>query len=205
MMKGRKAFTLIEMLVVIGIIAVLVAASIAAYSGVIRTVEKAKAQDLVHQVATALAAMYEQNDGQWPVRMAMVGETGGRLDDQVAFAFVSGDTKYLTLDHSGGKLIGYDRFGVLDPWGTAILKRKGRSATLSDVASDKSDHMLWFAVDANGNGVIEGAMVGGESVNVRATAIVWCAGRDGRIESYTQGLKKDDVYSWTVGQTKDVN
>lgn len=203
-MRKKKGFTLIEMLVVIGIIAVLIAASIAAYSGVIRTVEKAKAQDLVHQVATALAAMYEQNGGQWPVRMAMVGETGGRLDDQVAFAFVSGDTKYLTLDHSGGKLIGYDRFGVLDPWGTAIVKSKGKKASLSDVAGDKSDHMLWFAVDANGNGVIEGAMVGGESVNVRATAIVWCAGRDGKIEPYARGLRKDDVYSWAVGQTKDV-
>ena len=200
----KKGFTLIEMLVVIGIISVLIAASIAAYSGVIRTVEKSRAEDLVHQVATALSAMYEQNGGQWPVRMAMVGETGGRLDDLVAYAFVSGDTKYLTLDHSGGKLIGYDRFGVLDPWGTAILKTRGKKAKLSDVASDKSDHMLWFAVDANGNGIVEGAMVGGEPVDVRATAIVWCAGRDGKIETYTRGRRKDDVYSWTVGQTKDV-
>ena len=200
----KKGFTLIEMLVVIGIIAVLIAASIAAYSGVMRMAEKSRAEDLVHQVATALAAMYEQNDGQWPVRMAMVGETGGRLDDQAAYAFVSGNTKYLTLDHSGGKLVGYDRFGVLDPWGTAILKRKGRSATLSDIAGDRSDHLLWFAVDADGDGKIVGAKVGGESVDVRATAIVWCAGRDGKIESYAQGLKKDDVYSWTVGQTKDV-
>ena len=215
----KRGFTLIEMLVVIGIIAVLIAASIGSYSGVMHLAEKSRAEDLVHQVATALTTMYQQNDGQWPVRMAMVGETGGRLDDQVAYAFVSGNTKYLTLDHSGGKLIGYDRFGVLDPWGVAILKRKGRSATLKDVASNTSDHMLWFAVDTDGNGIIEGALVGGQSVNVRATAIVWCAGRDGVISPYpyagggsdSKGANKgkssgrsDDVYSWTVGQTKDV-
>lgn len=201
----RRGFTLIEMLVVIGIIAVLIAASIASYSGVMRAAEKARAEDLVRQVATALATMYEQNNGQWPVRMAMVGEKGAQLDDQVAYAFVSGNTKYLTLDHSGGKLIGYDRFGVLDPWGLAIVKSKGRSAAKKDVSQDNSfDHLLWFAVDADGNGMIEGAMVGGEPVDVRATAIVWCAGRDGKIEPYTQGLRRDDVYSWTVGQTKDV-
>lgn len=194
----KRGFTLIEMLVVIGIIAVLIAASVGSYSALTRTAEKARAKELVQQVALALATMYEQNDGQWPVRMAMVGETGGRLDDQVAHAFVSGDTKYLTLSESGGKLTGYDRFGVLDPWGLAIARRKGTSTSLGDV----QDHMLWFAVDANGDGIIKNVNVGGESLEVRATAIVWCAGRDGKMMPYSRGLRSDDVYSWTEGQTK---
>ena len=196
----RKGFTLIEMLVVIGIIALLIGASIGGYSAVTRAAEKSRATDLAKQVALALATMYEQNDGQWPLRISMAGETGARLDDQAAYAFVSGGTKYLTLSASGGKLTGYDRFGVLDPWGTAILKQRGKSASLADV----QDHLLWFAVDTDGDGIIAGATVGGESVDVRATAIVWCAGKDGKMEPYSRGLRKDDIYSWNVGQTKNV-
>lgn len=196
--ESRSGFSLIEMLVVIGIIAVLIAASIGSYSALTKSAEKAKAKDLVQQVALALTTMYDQNEGQWPVRIAMVGETGAKLDDQAAYAFVSGDTKYLSLSYSGGKLTGYDRFGVLDPWGVAIARRKGTATSLSDV----QDHMLWFAVDGDGDGIIKNASVGGESIEVRATAIVWCAGKDGKMETYSKGLHTDDVYSWSVGQTK---
>ena len=199
-MKIKHGFTLIEMLVTMGIIAALVAAAIGGYSAVTRAAEKARAVDLVKQVAVALTTLYEDNDGTWPLLLATVGERGGRLDDRAAYAFVSGETKYLTLDHSGGKLTGYDRFGLLDPWGRNIVKNKGRSATLKDV----QNHMLWFAVDTDGDGIITEANVGGESINVRATAIVWCAGKDGKILPYSQGLRKDDVYSWSKGQTQDV-
>lgn len=194
----RRGFTLIEMLVVIGIIAVLIAASLGGYSALTKTAEKARANELVKQVALALTTMYDQNNGQWPVRIAMVGEKGAKLDALTAYSLVSGNTKFLSLSHSGGKLTGHDRFGVLDPWGMEIAKKKGTSATLEDV----QDHLLWFAVDADGDGIIQNANVGDESVEVRATAIVWCAGKDGKMESYSTGLRHDDVYSWTVGQTK---
>ena len=189
------------MLMVIGIIAVLIAASVGSYSALARSAERAKATDLVQQVALALSTLYEQNGGRWPVRLAMVGETGAELDNQAGYALATGGkSKVLTLDVSGGKLVGYDRFGVLDPWGVQILKRRGKSATSGDVKS----HLLWFAVDVDGDGVISGAGVGGESIDVRATAIVWCAGKDGKMLPYSKGLRGDDVYSWTVGQTKNV-
>ena len=196
----KRAFTLIEMLVVIGIVAILVVAASQSLVSASRAAQKAKAQDLVQQVATALSAMYEANEGLWPKRLAVAGERGTQIDERLGYAFVSGDNNYLSLDHSGGKLVGYDRFGVLDPWGADIVRKKGTSAALKDVEG----HRLWFAVDADGDGVIAGANVGGESVDVRATAIVWCAGKDGKMEPYSKGLKKDDVYSWTVGQTRDV-
>ena len=53
----KKGFTLIEMLVVIGIIAALIAAAIGSYSGVTRAAEKAKCRELVAQVATALTTL----------------------------------------------------------------------------------------------------------------------------------------------------
>ena len=196
----NRGFTLIEMLVVIGIIGILVAATLAGVSSVSRAAQRARAADLTQQVAQALSAMYADKDGQWPKRIAMVGERGGRLNDIAAYPFVGGDRQYLSLDHSGGHLCGYDRFGVLDPWGLEIAKRSGNAVTLKAV----ENHLLWFAVDVDGDGIISGANVGGESLNVRATAIVWGAGADGKMEPYSKGLKKDDVYSWTVGQTRDV-
>ena len=199
-MEMKRGFTLIELLVVIGIIIVIMGASIGGFSAMTKSAEKTRARELVDQVATALSTLYAQENGNWPLRIASVGETGGRLDDLAAYPLASGNTKYLTLDVSGGKLVGYDRFGVLDPWGVAILKRKGSSASIGDV----QDHLLWFAVDTDGDGIIQGANVGGESVDVRATAIVWSAGKDGKMEPYTKGLKADDVYSWKPGQTKSV-
>lgn len=196
----KRGFTLIEMLLVVGIIAVLVAASLGSYSALTKSAERAKAADLVQQVALALSTLYEHNGGKWPLRMAMAGETGNRLDDKAAYPLVSGATKYLTLSASGGKLTGYDRFGVLDPWGVRKLKERGSRATLADV----QNHLLWFAIDADGDGIVSGANVGGESVDVRATAIVWCAGKDGKLEAYSKGLRGDDVYSWTKGQTRNV-
>jgi len=195
---GRRGFTLIEMLVVIGIIAVLIGASLGSYSAVTKMAEKTRAKDLVGQVALALAAMYEQEEGQWPLRIAAVGESGGELDELVSYTFVSSEVKYLTLSHSGGKLTGYDKFGILDPWGVALIKQKGNSASFEECRP----HRLWFAVDSDGDGIIKGVSVGGESVDIRATAVVWGAGKDGKMEPYTTGLHADDVYSWTVGQTR---
>ena len=53
----KKGFTLIEMLVVIGIIAVLVGASIGGFSAMTRTAERAKCQELVSNVATVLCIL----------------------------------------------------------------------------------------------------------------------------------------------------
>jgi len=195
----KRGFTLIEALLTISIIVVMVAASVGSYSAMTRAADKARARDLVQQVAQALAAMHDNDNGQWPLRMAAVGETGGKLDDLVSYQFVATGVRYLTLNASGGKLIGYDRFGVLDPWGMAIMKRKGPKTTLKDV----EDHLIWFAVDEDGDGVIEGVKVGGEAVTVRATAIAWCGGKDGKIEPYSKSHRSDDVHSWTVGQTRE--
>jgi prepilin-type N-terminal cleavage/methylation domain-containing protein len=211
----KKGFTLIEMLVVIGIIAVLVGASIGGFSAMTRTAERAKCQELVSNVATALTVMFQQ-EGVWPKRLAKNGASDGQLDADAAYAFVSGTTKYLSLSASGGRLTGIDRFGVVSPWATALLKRRGNSASLSDVVSagpsgsmTVQDHILHYALDLDGDGIIQGASVGNQTIDVRATAIVWCGGKDGFVSPYPyanggKGGKTDDVYSWTPGQTKNV-
>lgn len=218
----KRGFTMIEMLVVIGIIAILIGASIGGFSSMTRNAEKAKAQELVNNVATALTAMF-QADGVWPKRLAAQGKTDGKLDAERAYALVSGTTKYFSLAAAGGKLIGHDRFGIVTPWAELVIKREGSSASLGSKVGTMTidDHILHYALDLDGDGRILGASVGGQSIDVRATAIVWCGGKDGVIDPYPYangggsggkgasggkagGHRSDDVYSWTPGQTKDV-
>ena len=210
--EAREGFTLIEMLVVIGIIAVLIGASIGGYSSMTKAAERAKARELVGNVATALTALYQQ-EGNWPKRLATNGGSDGRLDEEACKALALG--KYISLTTTGSgkdiKLAGLDRFGLVTPWATSIIKRKGTAAQKNDQVTTTStvqDHVLHYALDLDGDGVIKGANVGGESVDVRATAIVWSIGKSGGDKGkpwpYHKGLKADDVYSWSPAQTVDV-
>lgn len=219
--KVRQGFTLIELLVVIAIIATLIGASVGAYSSMTRAAEQTRGQELVSNVATALTTLFQQQ-GAWPRRLLKNGSSDGELDADTAYALVAGDTKYMSLTAAGGKLTGLDRFGLVSPWATAVIKRRGTSASLSDVVgSGKTvrDHILHYALDLDGDGIIEGANVGGQSIDIRATAAVWCAGKDGVMDPYPYagggsggkganqsktGHRSDDIYSWAPGQTKKV-
>ena len=221
----RMGFSLVEMLVVIGIIAVLIGASIGGYSAMTKTAEKAKGQEVVSNVATALAAMFQQ-EGVWPKKLASQGKSDGRLTADVCLALARGRYYSLSTDTSdptkATKLIGVDRFGILSPWGTAIVKRKGNGASEGDICDGSTkDYYLHYALDLDGDGIIEGVNVGGKTFDLRATVAVWCGGKDGFIDPYpyagggnnaskgkgessSSGKRSDDIYSWTPGQTKDV-
>ena len=204
----RKGFTLIEMLVVLGIIAVLIGASIGGYSSMTKSAERARCQELVSNTATALTALF-QNEGSWPKRLAEQGATDGKLDENVAYALVANGRSYFSLTKSsdGRSLGGHDRFGIVTPWALSEIKHRGSSASLSTKVRGGGtiqDHILRYAIDLDGDGVIPGVPVGGETVNIRATAVVWCCGKDGKIEAYSAGQKADDIHSWTVGQTRGV-
>ena len=200
-MQSRQGFTLVEMLVVIGIIITLLGASVGGYSAITKMAERSKARELVLNVATGLSAIYQQT-GAWPRRIAEHGEPDGRLDAEVAPAL----NGYVSMNISSGKAAGLDRFGIVTPWATTVLKNKGASASASTVVlyskdgpKSVDDHVLHYAVDLDGDGIVV-ASVGGETINVRASAIVWCAGKDGYMEPYTKGLRQDDIYSWDPGQ-----
>ena len=216
----RPAFTLIEMLVVIGIIAVLIGASLGGYSSMTKTADRARCQEVVSNVATALTALF-QNEGSWPKRLAENGATDGKLDENVAYALVANGRSYFSLTKStdGRSLGGHDRFGILTPWAQAVVKAQGTAASKGSKVGTMTvdDHILHYALDLDGDGKILGASVGGQSVDVRATAIVWCGGKDGVIDPYPYanggggkgssskgGTRSDDVYSWTPAQTRDV-
>ena len=198
----RKAFTLVEMLVVIGIIAVLVAASIGGFAGMTRAAENKKCQELVANTATALTFLF-QKKGMWPM-VLRDGNAAHLLDDKAARALAA--PMSLTTD-GNGKLAGLDRLGLVTPWAAAVVKRRGSSASLGDVVpggGTVEDHLLRYAIDDDGDGIIRDVNVGGESVSVRATAIVWSCGKDGKNWPYSKGIKKGCSYSWTPGQTRGV-
>ena len=127
----KRGFTLVEMLVVIGIIAILIAASIGGFSHMTRTADRTKAQELVSNVATALTALYQQ-EGNWPKRLATNGGSDGQLDKDAAIPLALGKYFSLTTKGSGKeiKLAGLDQFGIVTPWATAVIKRRGTSAQL---------------------------------------------------------------------------
>ena len=204
-----RAFTLVEMLVVVGIIAVLVSATIGTYSAVRNSAEKARTQELVANTATALVALFNDN-GVWP-RQLREGVTKQRLDETAAYALVSG-SKYMSLTSDGkSKTSGLDKFGVVTPAAAAIIKRQGNSVSLSSKLGNGTtieDNILYYAIDLDGDGIIT-TKVGGDAISVRATAIVWCIGKSGGNKGkpwpYKTGIRKDDVYSWSYGQTLQVD
>lgn len=202
----KRAFTLIEMLVVIGIIVILVGASLSGFGAMRKSAERARARELCLQVKTALESIWDA-DGIWPKVIRQKSSAADSvLDEEVAYELAKRGTMALTYNDDSQKTTGIDRFGILSPWGMEAVKNRGSSASLSTSVGDATvkDHLLRFKVDLDGDGVIDGASVGGESVNIRGTVAVWCAGKDGKMESYHKGVKSDDIYTWAPGQTVNV-
>lgn len=189
----RKGFTLVEMLVVIGIITVLMGASMAGYSSMTRTAERTKARELVSNVTTALSALY-QTEGAWPKRLIDGMSSNNKLDENAALPLAK--KGYLTLAYEDNRLTGYDKFGVMTPWAVAVIKQRGSSVNTSTKIGSKTidDHILRFALDEDGDGFTEvPAIENAQSVKVRATACVWCCSKEGSFK------KKDVIKSWTPG------
>lgn len=204
----KKGFTLIELLVVIGIIMVLIGVTVGGYAKMTKTAEKAKVQELVSNAATALTA-YFQTEGSWPKR---IQNGDGRLDANqalvIARGYISMSTDKPSDPKNASKLTGIDQFGLVTPWAQAKIKSLGTAASLESLVTGSStvrDHILYYAVDLDGNGLIEGKELKNISgiEFIRATAAVWCCGKDGKIEEdYARGRRRDHVYSWTYGQTQ---
>ena len=207
----RRGFTLIEMLVVLGILAVLIGIGIGSFSSATRKAQKTRGQELVSNVATALEAVY-QREGCWPRRILANGASDGLLDENVAYELAKRKVMTLTYKDSEKKTSGLDCCGVVTPWAQDAIKSAGQGAntgTRVQTGGTVKDHVLHYAVDVDGDGYVN-ASVGGVSVNIRGSAAVWCCTPSGgKIAPYgssggTTG-KKDrlgDIYSWTRDQVK---
>ena len=203
----KSGFTLVEMLVVIGIIAVLSAAGMVGYSRVIKSARKAKTVELVSNVATALTHILTK-EGTWPEELLQNGGNG-QLDKDVAKVFIRYNLLGLSYNQKTGSegnytLIGKDRCGIVDAEAEAVLKRNKRAQESTPVPSGKTvrEHILYYALDEDGDGFTDVRLKdSGMQLKIRATAVVYAAGPNG-IEEYSLIGRNDDVYSWRPSQVK---
>ena len=203
----KSGFTLVEMLVVIGIIAVLSAAGMVGYSRMIKSARKAKTVELVSNAATALTHILNK-EGVWPEELTQNGGSG-QLDKDVAKVFIRYNLMGVTHNQKSGsegnyRLIGKDRCGIVDAEAEAILKRNKNANEGTRVPSGKSiqEHILYYAIDEDGDGFTDVTMKdSGRQLKIRATAVVYAAGPNG-IEEYDMLGRNDDVYSWRPNQVK---
>ena len=195
----KKGFTLVEMLVVIGIIAILIGAGMTTFSAATRKAQQARAREVVCNVATALEAIY-QREGSFPMQVLRHGNSDGEMTPEVAYALAKRNA--MTLTYKNGRTAGADRCGILTPWGQDVVKRSKSGAsegTKVPTGGTIKDHRIHFAVDVDGDGIVN-ANVGGEALNIRAAAVAWCCGRDGKNCKYSEGLRNGCSYSWSSQQ-----
>jgi prepilin-type N-terminal cleavage/methylation domain-containing protein len=200
----RKGFSLVEMLVVVGIISVLTAAAVVSYTAFVKRANRARGAELVSNVKTAFESIL-QKEGAWPRGILAAGEGGnGEVDRRVGAVLARRNAMSLTyrkVERDGDyvyELTGLDQFGVVTPWAAALIKRRLANGGVNETTpvpegGTIKSHRLRFAVDGTYKGLTK---VTGEGVNaiVRANVCVWCAGMDGKFGT------KDDIYSWTKAQ-----
>jgi len=208
-MRKNKGFTLIEILVVIGIIAILSGALMMGFGRMTGSAQRAKATELVSQAAQTLVIMRQnEKNKRWPSVVSFGGADGDGKGMVVDVARKLAELKLLNVacknrEKKDYTPVGISRCGVVDPWAEAVLKRNVNADLGTKVPSGGTvqNHIIYFAVDEDGDGITT-ASVGGQQVNVRAEAITWCAGADGVIAPYAQRGRSDDIYSWDKAKEK---
>ena len=208
----RKGFTLIEMLVVLGILGILMASLSSAYLYVQKMAWQAHAQELVSNAAVALT-LYLQKEGSWPREIL---DSNGEFNEHVCRVLQEHNLMDITAYKRNGDNLKYDsngkpelnpdsldRFGLLDPWGRRILRR---NVEMDAVSEEIRNHRLQFRIDTDLDGAVDSEL--GTiplSATVRGAAIVWSCGPRGRDDSLlgggdTKRFLKESRLSWSFGE-----
>jgi len=204
--RSNKGFTLVEMLVVMGIVGLLIATMTGALKFAQNVAWQAKSQELVSNVATALT-VYIQREGTWPPEILT---SGGVVNNKVCKLLQQERLLDVTTVKADGTINqdSPERFGLFSPWGQRILRRKPKvTASLGTLPSDSTlrRHILQFRVDINLDGKIDssdsqlGAIPGVGTV-IRTSVLVWTCGPNGKEDGNT-GAKNsgDNRQSWVGG------
>jgi prepilin-type N-terminal cleavage/methylation domain-containing protein len=200
----RSGFTLVEMLVVIGMIGILAAALIASFSHIKTVARQSHAQAQVSEVATAFN-LYLQQEREWPAEWLASEE----MDPDVCKVFQNRHLLDLTTWSSSNSVINansIDRFGMLDPWGRAALRKNPKISSASaaiESGGKLSDHRIQYRLDKDFDGYVDSGEGAPKGVKIRASVLVWSRGPDGK-DAATQAARYpgDDRLSWNYGQSR---
>jgi prepilin-type N-terminal cleavage/methylation domain-containing protein len=199
-------FTLVEMLMVIGIIGILAVTLVGSFSYLKTTAWQTRAQAQVSQLATALT-VYLQNERSWPDELLNNDEFNPEVCAVLQQSKIVDVTTWTTLPTktASGKISenSPDKHGLLDPWGRAIMRRN-----LKAQESEVKDHRLQYRLDKNFDGVVDASEGSPKGATVRAAVLVWSRGPDGFDDETGKNPKAkrrypyDDRLSWNYGQAK---
>jgi len=209
--ESNKGFTLVEMLVVIGIIGLLIGVLTTGFSYAQTLAWQSRSQELASNVATALSA-YILKEGSWPDEIL---RSNGQVNNEVCKVLQEAnrlDVTTVKTDANGVSVINQnspERFGLFSPWGQRIIRKKPlMTASLGALPADAElvRHILQFRIDINLDGKIDSSDAGlgtipGNGATIRASAIVWSCGPQGKADGETGAQNpQDNRQTWTAGQ-----
>jgi len=203
-MKDRliksAGFTLVEMLVIIGIIGILASALVSGAGHMKRVAERTKAQRAVDDVKVALN-LYLQSEREWHDILIDRLET----DYDVSKILARSKLLDLVVPDDPATSTSLDRFGFLDEWGRKALRRNPNITGATQRGEDGiaiSDHRIQFRLDANYDGYIDAGEGSPNGLRIRGSVIVWSRGPDGQDDFSSSNPKArqrypyDDIISW---------
>lgn len=173
--QAKKAFTLIELLIVIGIIGILVGLLFPAAKAAIEAARRQQARAACHSIETAVRS-YQNDYGKYPLQVA------GKSETELS------DAEYLTLINI---LRGTAAGLTENPRQNSYLDVPARYMDGTGAYIDSWDNRYRVVIDYSGDNIITAGPY--SPLNGRSVA-VWSRGPDGLDTATTNRV--DDVKTW---------
>lgn len=213
----KRGFTMVELLIVIGIIGMLSTVLIVSFGKVKSIAMRNEAQKVVDQAKVSLEAVLLAKQS-WPV--VLINNMSQGFNRDVCWYLQQNNYMDLTTKEKNRQNgvwdwseTSLDRFGLLDPWGRTALKiNTGAKSDTEELGNGNvsvfRDHVLQYRLDLNGDGFIDSSDCRGcsmpvEGMRIRASVMVWSRGEDGIDDGeHNKRYPVNDSLSWSMTDTK---